>query len=85
MTGHAQGTGVAGIAAGERFQVRLRLGRFRDCARRAADVDRALRRAQGFVEEFTLGGLQAADSTLMQTRQQLQAVDSEKLFAAPTD
>ncbi|MCY1420911.1 hypothetical protein D9M71_365480 [compost metagenome] len=85
MTGHAQGSGVTAVAAGERFQIRLRLGRFRDRARRAADVDRALWRAQGFIEELTLGGLQAAGSTLMQTRQQLQAVDAEKLLAATTD
>ncbi|MNF81168.1 hypothetical protein D3C84_634280 [compost metagenome] len=85
LTGHAQGTGITDVAAGQGIEIRLRFGGFRRAARRRADVDRALRCAQGFVEELTFGGLQTADTALVQTRQQLQAIDAEKLFATTTD
>ena len=38
-------------------------------------------RTQGFVEEFALGGLQAAQGALLQTSQQLQAIEPEERFA----
>ncbi|MNQ78983.1 hypothetical protein D3C85_939090 [compost metagenome] len=75
LAGHAQCTGIACIAAGQGIEIGSSLGGFCDAARRCADVDRALRRAQRLVEEFALGGLQAADPPLLQARQQLQAID----------
>src|SRR5471032_1627074 len=70
------------IAAGQGFEVRLWFGGFGNRARRGADVDRTLRCTQGFVEEFALGGLQAADDALLQPGQLLHAIAPEKLLAA---
>ncbi|MNN82028.1 hypothetical protein D3C81_1989150 [compost metagenome] len=66
LAGHAQGPGITDVTAGQGFEVRLRFGDLGGGARGRADVDRALRRAQGLVEEFAFGGLQTADPALVQ-------------------